>query len=350
MFEEEMKASLARAGSRENKVSTRRWLTISAGVFCGEAVAATTLAFAVANFGRNWPAAAQISMGVAWYLQSAALAIYFFQRVKEDLGRDHEPAVPRWLLKGFGIFLFSPILLTLATLYAPNNRDPSLLIGCTFILGSIAWAASLAFYTGTLWLQHFFNSEPEIISLAPAEDDDLADATKRYFDARSEAFEMLGFDELGDFLQKPVERQFARMFLGAGGKFVGEAIVNESSRLQAYSVVSLLADGTFIETCPFSIKGPPPEGPTLVLLGDAGRNEAEVLASHGDLVQRLCAERDTEPLALQPHQLEVVMRYGVSLAMDEAIRHGALNANPYAPLEQEIQQGMRALLPEKIEV
>lgn len=348
MYEQEVEDSLRTFGSREDQSAVNRWLVIALGVALGETLSTLMLAVALFTMGRDWPGPMQIVVGVAWYALSVGQAIMFFRRMKVDLGRDHDPALPWWLLKGFWPFLAAPYLLMIPLLTAKQMPNPALRVGGVFLLSAPAWYGALAFYAAALWIRGCMTRGVELISFTPVNEGALPDKARAFFDSRQADFEDVGFELVGDFLQKPIEQQYARTYLGAGGKFVGETTCCESQNLQATSIFTLLADGKFVESADIALGGPTPRSALLFMQGKAGKTVREILARHGEFVQQLCADADTAPVSLSEEHIEAAARYGVWLTMQELVRQGVLESNPYDELAAEIRAQIQTLLPEPV--
>jgi hypothetical protein len=344
MFEQDAQQSLQTPGSREDAAAIKRWLVVAMGLALGETLSSVMLAFAIANFARNWPGAAQIGVGVVWYALSTAMAVMFFRRLKRDLGRDHEPAVPLWLLKGCSPFLLAPYFLTATIFFSQRMPNPAIWIGCVFLLSAPAWYGAFAFYAAALWLRSFCTLQVELVSFTPVERNGIPSEARPFLTERQQRFEELGFDLVGDFLQKPREQQYSSMYLGAEGKFIGEATYCAAQSMQACSITTLLADGKFVESSDIDLGAPPPKSSRIFMQGKAGKTVGELLERHGEFVQRLCADADTTPVAIEPEQIELVTRYGLWLAMQELVRQRVLTENPYEALKDEVFAGIDDLL------
>jgi uncharacterized oligopeptide transporter (OPT) family protein len=66
MFEQDAQQSLQTPGSREDAAAVKRWPVIAMGLALGESLSSVMLAFAIANFAKDWPGASQIGIGVVW--------------------------------------------------------------------------------------------------------------------------------------------------------------------------------------------------------------------------------------------------------------------------------------------
>lgn len=350
MLEKDIEAGLNVVGTGETKQQVQRWLYLALTLAGGEAVTVTVLSLALAKLGKDWPGEVLIAIGAVYHVLAVGLAIVLFRRVKRELGRDHDPALPLWLLKAFGPFLFGPYLMLPFVAFAKQLAHPELWIACVLILGSASWFGALVLYLAALWVRAWFTCSLEIVTLTPIDAEELPPASRAYLDAAEEEFEVLGFEKLGDYRQKEGERQYARYFVGADGKFVGEAVCCETQNMKTCSMVSLLADGTYIESAGLEVGEVPHAPEKLVMRGGAGKTVAELLESHGATVQAECAARDTEPLRIPVDQLELVAHYGLWMSHESLVAQRFITENPYAPLLESIRQGIRELLPEPVEV
>jgi hypothetical protein len=272
------------------------------------------------------------------------MAIMFFRRLKLDLGGDHDPALPIWLLKGFSPFLLAPYFLTATILFAKNMPNPALWIGCVFLLSAPAWHGAFAFYAAALWFRNICTRQVELVSFTPIERDEVPSQAREYFAERQPQFEELGFEPVGEFLQKPLEKQYSSVFLGAEGRFVGEATYCAMQAMKACSIFTLLADGKFIESSDISLGGPAPTSSRIFMQGNAGKTVGELLERHGEFVQRICADADTAPVGIETDQIELVTHYGLWLAMQELVRQRVLTENPYDGMKDELFASIEDLL------
>ncbi len=348
MLEKEIEAGLQTVGENENGPTLRRWLTIAMGVACGEIVTVTTLAFALAKLGKDLPPAVVLTIGIGYHIGAVAVAIALFRRVKVDLGRHHERAVPLWLLKSFGPFLFGPYLMLPLVAFAKQMPHPYIWMACVLILGSASWYGALAIYVAALWFRNWATATMEIVTFTPVEPDAVPKPARDYLDSCTSEFEALGFELIGNYRQKQNEQQFVRIFSGADGKFIGEAVHCAGYKLKTCAMFSLLADGTYIESAPLDIGEVPHAPEKLVMRGGAGNTVSELLNSHGATVQAECAQRETEPVSIPPGKLESVTHYGLFLSNESLVAQGILTENPYAPLKEVAEREIAELIPEAV--
>jgi hypothetical protein len=350
MLEKEIEAGLQTVGEHENGPNLKRWLTISMGVACGEIVTVTALAFALAKLGKELSPAIVLTIGIGYHVVAVGVAIALFRRVKLELGRYHERAIPLWLLKSFGPFLFGPYLMLPLVSFAKQIPHPSIWLACVLILGSASWYGALFLYVAALWFRNLATAKVEIVTHTPVEPDELPRDARTYLESCTSEFEALGFEILGDYRQKQNEQQFVRIFSGAGGKFIGEAVHCAAPKMKTCAMFSLLADGTYIESAPLDVGDVPFAPDKLVMRGNAGDTVAELLNSHCATVQAECAQRDTEPVSIPADKLEAVTHYGLFLSTESLVAQGVLSENPYAPLKEAAERAIAEFLPEAIGV
>lgn len=350
MLEKDIEAGLQTVGENENGPALRRWLTIAMGIAWGEILTVTALAFALAKLGKELPPTVVLTIGIGYHIGAVAVAIALFRRVKLDLGRHHERAVPLWLLKSFGPFLFGPYLMLPLVAFAKQMPQPSIWMACVLILGSASWYGALALYVAALWFRNWVTAKMEIVTFTPVETDALPPPARDYLDSCTSEFEALGFELIGDYRQKQNEQQFVRIFSGADGKFIGEAVHCAAYKMKTCAMFSLLADGTYIESAPLDIGEVPHAPEKLVMRGGAGNSVSELLNSHGATVQAECAQRGTEPVSIPADKLESVTHYGLFLSHESLVAQGVLAENPYAPLREAADQAVQELLPEAVGV
>jgi hypothetical protein len=171
---------------------------------------------------------------------------------------------------------------------------------------------------------------------------DLPGGTRRYFDDLTPEMTWLGFRQLAD---RRVKRGLVvRHFLSADGRTVGELFEFNPLpfyRIRTFAFISVLADGTYVETCP--LKAPQVDrraAERFRLVGIQRATPEQALARHRQAVDELVACHGAAVVALEPDEVRKVGNYGHQLvAWDMRLKAGRDSDPPEFPLAGRVAAG-----------
>jgi hypothetical protein len=167
----------------------------------------------------------------------------------------------------------------------------------------------------------------------PIESYDLPPDQRAFFQEHTPILQMLGCQPLGDFfLRRDAKPSCTRFFLSRDAKtFVGLSCYLKTKSIEG---VSVLLDGTYLESSTLSLTRFPPKEHGLRFFSRVTRDARELVDFHVQNVEQVAAEQTSEPAILDPGDLVTVMNYGRRLSLGSLNKEGILRELPEFLREQ----------------
>jgi hypothetical protein len=156
---------------------------------------------------------------------------------------------------------------------------------------------------------------------------DLPPWQREFFNAHTTAFLARHYTPLGDFvLRRDREPSCVRLFLSPDRAVIGELSCFLGERV--IGAMSVLFDGTYIETSTSPVHSPPPKGHGLRFFSHRTRNALDLLDHHAACMAGVTAENLSQPTVLLPSDFQAVMNYGRQLSLRSLHQQGVLEELP----------------------
>jgi len=168
---------------------------------------------------------------------------------------------------------------------------------------------------------------------------DVSDAelplpTSKYFQRTERNLIAIGFKRVATCLQRPKPKlTYVRHLIHATDRRVFATIDDihyPLSRTQAFSYISVLEDGLFLETSALDMPLPEPGTDKLRFVLKPGAAADKLLETHFDAVREAEAERGSRAIVFEPQQYRDVTTYGHRLAAWDMYHKGIKHEPPTA--------------------
>ena len=164
----------------------------------------------------------------------------------------------------------------------------------------------------------------------PLSESELSGAVRRHFEKHGAVLEKLGFTRIGDFSELPwPQRSHTRYFLGPDRRVFAGVSRSDTGR-RSYYFVSLLSDGTCVESSTFMVSEYPARASRMIWNCVPGSPLDQLYQNH---LEKLDAcERDERLVAaiLRPEDVFDVAQYGHRLASWYLYQQGRCTEPPAA--------------------
>lgn len=152
----------------------------------------------------------------------------------------------------------------------------------------------------------------------------LSRATRRHFEKHTGTLEDLGFRRIGDYSLLPMPLSLlVRYFVGPDGRTFAE--ISEFGEAQIFSVVSVLSDGTYVESAACELENLPDRSTGMIWNSQPNATPEQLYDSHRLLLAELERNEGLTPLVFQAEDFAQVAQYGHRLAhwwfYDRALRN-----------------------------
>ena len=156
---------------------------------------------------------------------------------------------------------------------------------------------------------------------------DLPPWQREFFDANTPSFLARRYEPLGDFvLRRDREASCVRLFLSPDRTTIGELSCFLGERI--IGAMSVLPDGTYIETSTTHLASPPPKHHGLRFFSHRTTNALDLLDHHAACMAGVTAETFSQPTVLLPTDFQGVMNYGRQLSLRSLHQQGVLEELP----------------------
>jgi len=169
---------------------------------------------------------------------------------------------------------------------------------------------------------------------------DLPKATRQHFDTLTDRMTALGFRRIGDHRVRSQPLTYVRRFISDDRRTFGELVDARMLplwHLRTYDFISVLGDGTYLETG--RVRQPQQDRRVLErfhLVGLPGASLEELHRQHLEEVERLARSRGSRPREFQPEEIRQVANYGHQLvAWDRRFQAGRQTDPPELALPPE---------------
>jgi hypothetical protein len=161
----------------------------------------------------------------------------------------------------------------------------------------------------------------------PIEGPDLPPWQRECFNTHTPSFLARRFTLLGDFvLRRDREPSCVRLFLSPDRTVIGEVSCFLGQRV--IGAMSVMMDGTYLETSTCELQSPPPAKHGLRFFSRKTNNALELLDHHAACVTSVTAETGSQPTVLEPSDFQAVMNYGRQLSLRSLHQQGVLGELP----------------------
>ena len=166
----------------------------------------------------------------------------------------------------------------------------------------------------------------------------LAWGTRRHFDKHTGPIEGLGFRRIGDYSLLPWPLCFVvRFFVAPDGRAF--ANISEFGEVQMFCFVSVLSDGTYVESAAYEIDKLPDRSTGMIWNAQPKATPEQLYASHVRVLADLERNEGLTPLVFEADDFAQVAQYGHRLANWWFYDRGLRKQPPPEPvLEQGVQQ------------
>jgi hypothetical protein len=161
----------------------------------------------------------------------------------------------------------------------------------------------------------------------PIEGADIPPKQREFFNSHTPAFLARHYTHLGDIvLRRDREPSCNRLFLSPDRTVLGSV----SSYLGTHVItgMSVLMDGTYLETSSLYIPSPPPKEHGLRFFSCRTNSPLELLDHHAMCMAKVTAETGSSPTVLEPGDFKAVMNYGRQLSLNSLKKQGVLGELP----------------------
>jgi hypothetical protein len=161
----------------------------------------------------------------------------------------------------------------------------------------------------------------------PIEGADIPPKQREFFNAHMPEFLARHYTHLGDFvLRRDREPSCVRIFLSPDRTIVGELSCYLGSRV--IGAMSVLIDGTYLETSTVDPVQPPPKEHGLRFFHCKTTSVLDLLDHHTLCMAGVTAETGANPTALEPSDFKAVINYGRQLSLCSLQKQGFLEELP----------------------
>ena len=150
---------------------------------------------------------------------------------------------------------------------------------------------------------------------------------REFFNSHTPAFLARRFAPLGDFvIRRDREPSCVRLFLSPDRTMIGELSCFLGQRV--IGAMSVLYDGTYIETSTSRVESPPPKQHGLRFFSHRTNHALDLLDHHAACMAGVTAETFSQPTVLEPSDFQAVMNYGRQLSLRSLHQQGVLGELP----------------------
>ena len=178
------------------------------------------------------------------------------------------------------------------------------------------------------WFERWFPAlklEPWLFE--PIAGPDLPPWQREFFNTHTPSFLSRRYELLGDFvLRRDGEPSCVRLFLSPDRTVIGELSCFLGERV--IGAMSVLLDGTYLETSTSHLASPPPKHHGLRFFSHRTNNAQGLLDHHAACMAGVTAEECSQPTVLQPNDFSAVMNYGRQLSLRSLHQQGVLEELP----------------------
>jgi hypothetical protein len=161
----------------------------------------------------------------------------------------------------------------------------------------------------------------------PIAEADLPPRQRKHFEKHAPGYVARGFTHVGDYvLRRDGEPSCTRLLLSRDRTVIGGITCYLGNC--SFDGMSVLLDGTYLETTNLNCPSPPPKEHGLQFFSFPTRDELALIDHHAACVERVAAERGTSAVVLEPHEVQAVVNYGRHLSLRSLHQQGVLGDLP----------------------